>query len=218
MAPKKGVPHSGQFKKGFDPKRTHQIQLGEVLWKFHDSPKVTAKTVDTIPAEFHVVVSPDETGLELVDRLRTVIDFAREMHAYLSETICPQNMMVVGRYTELINSCIDTEAKIRGRHIKPADYGNLDDEGAQYLREVFASNLSKNLTKMAHGVDYARRQGVVAQKTGEAKKWATDGFASLISGSRNTIERRARLDAWEAGGPGRQDDLIGAYQRVVGNG
>lgn len=217
------------FVKGYDPRRNKRLQEvnfqpGNVEASKRKGPKVHARNdkVHLIPQEFQVAVLPSETGMELVKLLDDTIAFARQMQEMISRSTNVNNAKAVGRYTELINKCLDTSAQIKGGQMTPAKYGDLGKEDTEKLKAELARVLAANMTKMQHSVHYAREEmeeneeGVyyprIFGKSGVIKTWASDGFCYLISGTRKTVETRARLDAWERRSNEVKDPMIEAFR------
>jgi len=214
------------FKKG---QGVHNPRLQEVNFQEgnieafkKDGPKVHSRRPELIPAEFQADIQPSDTGMELVRYLDETISFARAMHEMVARTANPNNNKCVGRFTACIDTCIDTRAKILGGKIDPAPYGDLSAENAEQTKEDLAYTLKANMAKMAHSVHYARESETVGDdglpiwpkvfgKSGDVKAWAGDGFLYLISGTRKTIEMRARLDAWEHSNFDRVDPVMKAF-------
>lgn len=202
------------FVKGFDPRRISNERLQEVNFQkgnaagfLRDGPKVNEDRGmdggrwELIPLEYRVEVSPDETGLQLLERLDVAISFAMEMMETLANTTNPNNTGPVGRYEALINSMIATKAEIRGGRLDAAPLGKQTPEQVEEVKAQYARVLTAALTKLKHSIAYARRGNELGDeifsKNGEVRTWASSGFCYLLGGVRTTILRRAELDVWE---------------------
>ncbi len=202
------------FVKGYDPRRisneklqTVNFQKGNIAASLRDGPKISQDSGldggrwELIPLEYRVEVSPDETGLQLLERLDVAISFAMEMMETLANTTNPNNTGPVGRYEALINSMVATKAEIRGGRLDAANMGKQTPEQVAEDKAQYARVLTAALTKLKHSIAYARRGKELGDeifaKNGEVRTWASSGFCYLLGGVRTTILRRAQLDVWE---------------------
>jgi hypothetical protein len=224
--------HSGQFKKG-DPRispyrkgdgrkryrfpkgKIANPRLAEVCFQKgnkaganEDGPKTYARSIELIPQEFHVHITPGAGSAELVKILDETIAFGRQMQEMVSRSANPMNNKATGRYTAILDRCLETSARIKGGTIQAATYGRLNEQQVHDLKEEYRFVLSNNATKMKHSVEYARREqqeapdgGVwypnIFDTNGEVKTWASDGFCFLIAGTRQTVELMVALEVWE---------------------
>ena len=150
-----------------------------------------------ISKDFFVYVSPDETGLDLLDRLQTVTEYAIKIHAMIAGSVNVRNAEIVGHYQKQIDKLLDISAMIKGGRMSGGNYGSLSEDEVDRMKEQLARSLSATLTKLAHTTHIAETSGIFL-RTGEVKAYANKGIINLIGGAAHAILRRAKLDQWSA--------------------
>ena len=230
---------SGSFKKGYDPRRNSALyrvgdgkkrkpfvkgdprrsdehlhenfQRGNIAAHNEDGPKVTAKArADLIPAEHQVVVSPEQTGMELLPMLHDAIECGMRMKGAIEENSNVRNNLDGGLWTVLLTKCIKTRAAIEGEGLEPAAFGTLSAEAVEVMKQQLADLLQCDLTKFRYGFFYSANHDIF-DKNGQVLNWAGRGMRERLAAIRATIELRARLDLWERTKDHKLDALEVAY-------
>lgn len=231
--------NSGDFKKGYDPRRSTKSQfkkgepsanprLSEVGF-FSDSgrdaaaaqdlPRVTTKSTDLIAPEFHIVVDSGATAIDLIPYLDMAINFGEKMLAIIASSPDQEHGAGVGKYVIRLDQCLRIRSQILSGGTKASNFGWLSDEDLDAYKVELSVLMSAALTKLNHSTNWADRRGVLYadghKKEGQIFNWVFTAYPALIAAIARTIESRAQLDAWEKVHDKNLSAIEAAYKETV---
>lgn len=171
-----------------------------------------------LPAEFQVAVSKDIAREDMVDILETLREYGMELHATLvGDEKTPEfrrhkNMKATSTYSNITDDCAKLKAQIIGRALRADGLNKLPEHEIDALKLTYSQLLSGNLTKLKHGVAFAREHGLTDELTGDAKYWVGAEMPALLNSCVSVIRHWAQVLIWQE----KKGDKRDNYDAIIG--